>query len=266
VKPNSHPGQTVTARPDLYDWLYQDYDADIEMYIKLAQEHDTVLECGIGTGRIAIPMVNRGKIVHGIDYSKPMLTVLSEKVKIIPSKYSRNLYAYEADMRNFSMNRKFSFAFSAFSTFNYLLTLEEQRQCLLSIRDHLEENGLLILELISFSLFPDWLCNNKDSRRVVQHVDKQGRNIRMEGTFQFDSASQIVQERRYFEIFSSDDPTRLVDSTTVVWTNRLFFLGEIILLLGETGFNINNIYGTYDFRPYKHDSEFIVVVAQKKCN
>ncbi len=38
-----------------------------------------VLELGIGTGRIALPLAERGLEVHGIDASKAMLERLREK-------------------------------------------------------------------------------------------------------------------------------------------------------------------------------------------
>ena len=74
----------ITERPELYDWLYDDFAEDIPMYISLAQPHAVVLECGVGTGRIAIPLAESGKTVHGIDDSCEMLRRFRDNLAVQP--------------------------------------------------------------------------------------------------------------------------------------------------------------------------------------
>jgi len=65
------PGN-VASYPELYDLLHDGNDNDVDFYSCLSAGHETVLECGIGSGRVAIPLAKLGRKVHGIDNSKQM--------------------------------------------------------------------------------------------------------------------------------------------------------------------------------------------------
>ena len=63
----------------VYDEWYYEYDpAAIKVLTELAHGGQA-LELGIGTGRIAIPLVNGGVMVHGIDASEAMVDKLYSK-------------------------------------------------------------------------------------------------------------------------------------------------------------------------------------------
>jgi ubiquinone/menaquinone biosynthesis C-methylase UbiE len=68
---------------DVYDLVAPNYaylDADVEAarLAELAGE-GPVLELGIGTGRVAVPLAKRGPAVYGIDSSQAMLQRLRAK-------------------------------------------------------------------------------------------------------------------------------------------------------------------------------------------
>lgn len=66
---------------DDYDDLYAgefDTAAAVERLVELA-EGGPVLEMGIGTGRLALPLLEHGLVVHGIDASAEMLAKLRQK-------------------------------------------------------------------------------------------------------------------------------------------------------------------------------------------
>jgi len=251
----------VTDRPDLYDWLYEEYTGDIPMYRSLAESHAEVLECGIGTGRVAIPLANSGRIVFGIDNSPAMLQRLEGKLKEQPPAIRDSIHWYRADMRDFDLGRKFSFIYAPFSTFNYLLTIEDQKASLAAIRRHITAQGTLVLEILSFSLYPKWLDNEPVMRLVKEKTDpKTGKTVAMWKFGKFDSATQIVTEERHFRFY--DATGKFEREETVFWENRFFFLGEMRLLLEASGFKTVAVYGDYSFGPYRHTSKFAVVVAK----
>lgn len=253
----------MTERPDLYDWLYSEQTEDIPMYRSLAEGHSVVLECGIGSGRIAIPFAENGTVVYGIDNSPEMLQRLDSKLRNLPKVIQERIHAYQADMRDFDLGREFSFIFIPFSTFNYLLTIEDQKASLLAIRNHLIEQGTLVLELLSFSLFPNWLDNDTAMRKVARRIDPDtGKAVEMWRVIRFDSATQIVEQDRHFRFYDANGV--LEEEIVVLWRNRFFFMGEMQLLLEATGFEITNIYGDCNFGAYRHTSEFAVIVAKPK--
>jgi len=64
-----------------YDILLGDSSSDIEIYVKnaavLGRE---ILELACGSGRVMLPLAERGFQVTGIDLSQDMLDILEEKL------------------------------------------------------------------------------------------------------------------------------------------------------------------------------------------
>lgn len=125
---------------DVYDEWFASYeDAAIDTLTELAQG-GRVLELGIGTGRIALPLAARGIEIHGIDASEAMVSKLRERP---------GGDAISVAMGNFAdvqVEGEFSLVFVAFNTFFALLTQEEQVRCFHNVAAHLKEGGTFVLE------------------------------------------------------------------------------------------------------------------------
>ena len=125
----------------VYDEWYNEFDpASIKVLTELARGGQA-LELGIGTGRIAIPLVNSGVIVHGIDASVSMVAKLHSKPggESIP-----------VTMGNFAdvpVEGQFSLIYVVFNTFYCLLTQEEQIRCFQNVAKHLASDGVFVLEV-----------------------------------------------------------------------------------------------------------------------
>ncbi|MGL4648164.1 MAG: class I SAM-dependent methyltransferase, partial [Caldilineaceae bacterium] len=64
-----------------YDGDYRDYDDDLGMILDLAEEQGgRVLELGVGTGRVLLPLVDAGHQVTGVDISPALLAVAHHKL------------------------------------------------------------------------------------------------------------------------------------------------------------------------------------------
>lgn len=99
-----------------------------------------VLELGIGTGRIALPLAARGLDVYGIEASRSMLTKLSEKPGGARLKVRQGNFA---DVR---MEVSFSLVFALVSTFFLLRSRQEQQRSFYTLAGELSEGGTLLLE------------------------------------------------------------------------------------------------------------------------
>src|SRR5919202_2250913 len=67
---------------DVYDTLHPSELLGTEATVAFLAEHagaGPVLELAIGTGRLALPLVERGVEVHGVDASEKMVAKLREK-------------------------------------------------------------------------------------------------------------------------------------------------------------------------------------------
>src|ERR671913_349660 len=93
------------------------------------------LELGIGTGRIALPLAQRGVEVHGIDLSKAMVARLRAKPggKDIPVEIG--------DFATARVEGTFSLAYLVFNTINNLTTQDAQVACFQNAAAHLRPGG-----------------------------------------------------------------------------------------------------------------------------
>lgn len=251
----------ITDKPQLYDWLYDDFSDDVKMYLSIADSYDTVLECGIGTGRVSIPLAKKRKKVVGIDNSPTMLEHLRRKLDDNYHELLDSIAIYHEDMRNFELNLKFPLILIPFSTFNYLLSIEDQKKSLESIKKHLEPKGRIVLELLSYSMYPAWFLNDSILRKYKEKVDYNTNQIvQLWKRAEFDSSTQMIKEERYFKFYNLQG--ELIKEELVYWENRFFFMGEITLLLERCGFQLVDVYGDFSYGAYNHKSQVAIIVAE----
>jgi SAM-dependent methyltransferase len=99
------------------------------------------LELAIGTGRIALPLAQRGVPVHGIDMSKAMVARLRAK----PG--GGDIGVTIGDFATTTVGGAFSVAYLVFNTISNLTTQEEQVACFRNVAAHLEPSGCFVIEV-----------------------------------------------------------------------------------------------------------------------
>jgi len=99
------------------------------------------LELGIGTGRIALPLAQRGIPVHGIDLSRAMVAKLREK----PG--AEEIAVTIGDFATTTVDGTFSVAYLVFNTIENLTTQEAQVACFRNVASHLEPGGCFLIEV-----------------------------------------------------------------------------------------------------------------------
>jgi SAM-dependent methyltransferase len=99
------------------------------------------LELGIGTGRIALPLAERGIRVHGIDLSPDMVAQLRAK----PG--GSDIPVSIGDFATTRVEGAFSLAYLVFNTINNLTSQEAQVACFQNVAAHLEPGGCFVIEV-----------------------------------------------------------------------------------------------------------------------
>jgi len=112
----------------------------IDFLVELAGS-GRVLELGIGTGRIALPLAQRGVPVHGIELSKAMAARLGEK----PG--GEDIGVTIGDFATTTVDGTFSLAYLVFNTILNLTTQEAQVACFRNVAAHLEPGGRFVIEV-----------------------------------------------------------------------------------------------------------------------
>jgi SAM-dependent methyltransferase len=99
------------------------------------------LEFAIGTGRVAVPLAERGIPVTGIELSRPMIDQLRTKVDEV------TIPVVCGDMTTATVPGDFSLAYLVFNTISNLLTQSEQVACFRNAARHLAPGGCFVIEL-----------------------------------------------------------------------------------------------------------------------
>jgi SAM-dependent methyltransferase len=99
------------------------------------------LELGIGTGRIALPLAERGVPVHGIDLSEAMITRLRAK----PG--GDRIGVTIGDFATTEVDGVFALAYLVYNTIQNLTTQDAQVACFQNVADHLAPGGCFVIEV-----------------------------------------------------------------------------------------------------------------------
>ncbi|HET9301739.1 MAG TPA: class I SAM-dependent methyltransferase [Propionibacteriaceae bacterium] len=141
--PRDYFGERVAAR---YDETSADMfeAAEVEPVVNFLAELATdgsALELGIGTGRIALPLSQRGIRVHGIDLSEAMVARLQAK----PG--AEQIGVTVGDFATTTVEGRFSVAYLVFNTIMNLTTQDEQVACFHNVASHLQPGGCFVVEV-----------------------------------------------------------------------------------------------------------------------
>jgi SAM-dependent methyltransferase len=99
------------------------------------------LEFGVGTGRVALPLSQRGVPVSGIDLSPDMVAQLQAKAG------ASAVDVTIGDMSTTRVEGSFQIVYVVFNTIVNLLTQEEQVECFCNAAAHLEPGGCFVVEV-----------------------------------------------------------------------------------------------------------------------
>jgi SAM-dependent methyltransferase len=115
-------------------------DPAVELLFALAGR-GRVLELGIGTGRIALPLAARGVSVHGVDLSEAMVARLREK----PGGSAVDVTI--GDFASVRVDGAFSLAYLVFNTISNLTSQDQQVACFRNVAEHLAPGGCFVIEV-----------------------------------------------------------------------------------------------------------------------
>jgi SAM-dependent methyltransferase len=141
--PENHFGEDVAARyDDPSDHMFDPAAIApvVDVLAGLAGD-GAALELGIGTGRIALPLSERGVPVHGIDLSEAMVARLRAK----PSGGAIGVTI--GDFSTTRVDGTFTVAYLVYNTINNLVTQDAQVACFRNAATHLAPGGHFVVEV-----------------------------------------------------------------------------------------------------------------------
>jgi SAM-dependent methyltransferase len=198
------------------------------------------LELGIGTGRIALPLSQRGVRVHGIDLSPPMVARLRAK----PG--ADDIGVTIGDFATAKVDGTFTLAYLVYNTIMNLTTQDEQVACFRNAAAHLEPGGCFVIELGVPAL------QRLPPGETVRAFTVKPTHL---GFDEYDLATQVLFSHHYWvidgrlEVFSA--PFRYV------WPSELDLMAQL------AGMTLRERWSDWNRGPFTSDSSSHVSVWEK---
>ncbi len=236
---------------EFYDVEMTNFSGDMQFYLEAVKNGMNVLEAGCGTGRLSRALASRGLRVTGIDISPEMLAL---------AMLQRDEYTtyFCMDIRDFSIKTRFDAAIVAYNTLNLLATPSDVQRTLACIRQHLKENGLLLLQI--FIPQKDSIASGRARTFQFQIFDTPGGGKIIKETLKSFTEGQgyIVFEERY----RIRPMNKTAKNEDLAHTMNLLALSykEWIQLIIEAGFRIVEQYGDFNFTPFSESENSMLLL------
>jgi SAM-dependent methyltransferase len=213
-----------------------------------------VLELGVGTGRVAIPLAKDGHEIVGVDRSAAMLSRAESHAR----RARATLRLVEADMRSFSLDRTFALITIPFNTF-LMLTPDDRWACLARCREHLAPAGRLAIDV--FQPDPNKVAGVDGGVRQEwrRHDAESGHFVT-----KFSSTRSDVDATHFAwwfdEELESGEIRRIIRETSL----HFLYRREAELLFPAAGFELDSLHGDYDGSAAEPSSPRLLIVARRK--
>jgi SAM-dependent methyltransferase len=235
--------------PELYDLVLEHFRDDLDFWLEEARRGAPVLEVACGTGRVLLHLLEHGVDADGVDLSGPML----ERLKVKAAARGLAPRLVRADMRDFTLPRRYRRVLLAFNGFAHCETTQDQLRCLRCCREHLEPGGALVLH-ISYPSLAYW--NEPEGERVLEMEVTHpvtGHPVRMYDTRTRHRVGQWQHSLTDVEELDAAGAVARVHrfETTQRWVYRY----ELELLLASAGFSRWEVVRGWDRGPFERDDQ-----------
>lgn len=222
-------------------------EGDIEYYTKeLEGISGLVLEAGVGTGRMLIPLIKRGVKIEGVDSSPEMLEQCSINLK----KHEVEARLYEQDLMNLSLPNKYDAIIMPAGSF-CLLPRDRAKDILDIFYDHLYEDGKIVIDIEIENSFIEGATNTS---KVILSDQRQ-----IFLTSYSDEIDCILQKTSYINRYELLEKDRVVKTEESEFILYWYGIEEFEMLLLRAGFkDISYQIGYGD-----KESDIITFVAYK---
>jgi SAM-dependent methyltransferase len=224
------------------DWISSDL-GDVEFYVTEAQRSGgPVVELGVGTGRIAIPIAHAGIPMIGIDASEGMLAICRRRAQAEGVLGLLDLRL--GDFRKPPVEEQVPLVTSPFRALSHLMDEPARRQALAAALGLLMPGGRLIFDVATPE--PEQVSSGSETWEV-----------REDGSWEH---AEWDWDRRVLNLAIRRDPTGESGETMLrlAWVTR----GEWREALEQVGWEIRACYGWFDRRPCAPGGHTIWVAAK----
>jgi SAM-dependent methyltransferase len=235
-----------------YDAL-NEFVTDVPFYLQMIEKFgEPIIELACGTGRITIPIAEKGFEIVGIDISEGMINEAKEK----STKAKLDIRFIESDIRDFELNRKFSLIVLPFNSICHLHDFESISSCFNCVKKHLTTDGRFIIDVFKPDL--KFLLRDDNTRfeKAVYKNPYANNNVKLMESFHYSEVDQISRFKWYFQ----NEGDEIVQDLNM----RMFFPQELDNYLRFSGFEIEDKFGNYNKSSFTSRSDKQLIVCKMR--
>lgn len=202
---------------DFYDIFNKDrnYEREMRFIFRMVNNRKRVLDLGCGTGTHMNILENVGYIVDGIDLSENMVELAKTKVK--------KAHIYKANILDYKIDEKYDAIISMNSVFNHLKSYEEFEIAVKNSLNHLEKDGILLIDLDNVRSNRDVYDKVDGNKRYIECFYSPKYNMQIR-TYNFSiGLKTFVFEHEYF-MYSKREIEKILDELDVSYVILTKFL------------------------------------------
>ncbi|HDZ18600.1 hypothetical protein LCGC14_0834320 [marine sediment metagenome] len=237
-----------------YDAIVSSLDQyhDMNFYLEIAQIYGgEILELGSGTGRLTIPIARAGFSISGLELEVSLIDQAINK----SNNESLKIPWIEGDMTNFKLDKTFDLIFIAFNTFSHLLTRVDIENCFKSVKKHLSEEGVFIIDTFN-PLLRVLIKESSEIRNYTTFPDPySGELVEVFESNAYEITTQINKLTYKFKI-GKKEFKRVVHC-------RMVFPQEMDELMHYNGFKVLHKYDNHQKDPFTDGSYAQIIICQK---
>lgn len=212
-------------------------EEELDFYLSYVKGRNfKILEPMCGSGRFLIPFLERGYEIDGFDISEDMLNACKHKCKL------KNLKdrVFHSSIEDFEPIEKYDLIMMPGGSFSVLIENESVLTSLRKLKESLNEDGVLLIEVLT----PAAKCKNTDNwSESNKKVRDDGKVIVESSKSYYDEANKIICFPLKYELF---DNGKLLESEEMDLHIRLYEVGEIVSLIKAAGFESVKLIKAYD--------------------
>lgn len=246
-------GPLATKVYELTKPIGSSLNGDIDYYSeRLEDMTGPILEAGVGSGRMLIPLLQDGFNVEGLDTSADMLAQCRKNLE----HYQLQSTLYQDDLSSFQLNKQFDGIIVPTATFCLIETEELAYQVLTNFFTHLTSKGKIIIDL-DLPFYPELNETSTSTFEVNQNewITLERKIVEIDWLKQ-----QIISHLTYAQWIKGE----LVKTELQPFLLRWYGLNEFKLMLEKIGFENISFSADYEFNTSPIDSNQTITVEAYK--
>lgn len=259
----TRPDTVAAALARLYDVDLLEDPGDLDLYRALAaRTGGPILEIGVGSGRIAVPLAAAGHRITGLDTDPAMLARARERAAAAGPQVVHRLELLTGDARRPPADLgAVHLAFVALNSLMVFGDRADQRATVRAIADHLEPGGLAVVDV--------WLPDAEDLARYdgrlgmeyVRRDPDTGDSVTKLASAVHDPATGTVELTNIYEQGRQGEaPRRWIRHDRL----RLVSADDLRAFAEDAGLVVEVIAGDYDLTPLRPGDDRAILVARRE--